>query len=181
MFGLSLSAATKPVIWSAQMNNPANVITIIGQHFAPTSGSPVVTLDSVQLSIQSWNNTMIVANTPVGLGPGTFALTVNNGVVANFEVANDPRFGTNTTMAKQGVGATCTLGEVALYAGVVANGIPAEGQLLPISQFIPLFSLLGTTYGGDGVNTFALPDLRAVAPNGLTYAICYLGVFPSIN
>jgi len=35
-----------------------------------------------------------------------------------------------------------------------------NGQLLPINQNQALFSLLGTTYGGDGVNTFALPDLR---------------------
>ncbi len=35
-----------------------------------------------------------------------------------------------------------------------------EGQLLPISQHDALFSLLGTTYGGDGRTTFALPDLR---------------------
>jgi microcystin-dependent protein len=35
-----------------------------------------------------------------------------------------------------------------------------EGQLMPISQNTALFSLLGTTYGGDGKSTFALPDLR---------------------
>lgn len=35
-----------------------------------------------------------------------------------------------------------------------------NGQLLPINQNAALFSLLGTTYGGNGVNTFALPDLR---------------------
>ncbi len=35
-----------------------------------------------------------------------------------------------------------------------------QGQLLPISQNQALFSLIGTTYGGDGVQTFALPDLR---------------------
>ncbi len=35
-----------------------------------------------------------------------------------------------------------------------------DGSLLPISQNTALFSLIGTTYGGDGVNTFALPDLR---------------------
>lgn len=39
-----------------------------------------------------------------------------------------------------------------------------EGQLLPISQYSALFSLLGTTYGGDGRTTFALPDLRGRAP-----------------
>jgi len=37
------------------------------------------------------------------------------------------------------------------------------GQLVPISQYDALFSLLGTTYGGDGVTTFALPDLRGRA------------------
>lgn len=37
----------------------------------------------------------------------------------------------------------------------------ANGDLLPISQYAPLFSLIGTTYGGNGTVTFALPDLRA--------------------
>ena len=39
-----------------------------------------------------------------------------------------------------------------------------DGQLLPISQNTALFSLLGTTYGGDGKSTFALPDLEGSAP-----------------
>jgi microcystin-dependent protein len=39
-----------------------------------------------------------------------------------------------------------------------------HGQLLPISQNTALFSLLGTTYGGDGKSTFALPDLQGRAP-----------------
>jgi microcystin-dependent protein len=39
-----------------------------------------------------------------------------------------------------------------------------DGQLLPISQNTALFSLLGTTYGGDGLSTFALPDLQGNAP-----------------
>lgn len=39
-----------------------------------------------------------------------------------------------------------------------------NGQILPISQNTALFSLLGTTYGGNGVTTFALPDLRGRAP-----------------
>jgi microcystin-dependent protein len=39
-----------------------------------------------------------------------------------------------------------------------------DGQLLPISQNTALFSLLGTTYGGDGRTTFALPDLRGRVP-----------------
>ena len=39
-----------------------------------------------------------------------------------------------------------------------------DGQLLPIAQNTALFSLLGTTYGGNGQTTFALPDLRGRAP-----------------
>lgn len=42
--------------------------------------------------------------------------------------------------------------------------LPANGQLLPISQYSALFSLFGTTYGGDGRTTFGLPDLRGRAP-----------------
>ena len=54
------------------------------------------------------------------------------------------------------------LGEVVLFAGNFAprGWAFCEGQLLPISQNTALFSLLGTTYGGDGRTTFALPDLR---------------------
>ena len=39
-----------------------------------------------------------------------------------------------------------------------------SGQILPLSQNTALFSLLGTTYGGDGKSTFALPDLQGNAP-----------------
>src|SRR5215218_6250782 len=39
-----------------------------------------------------------------------------------------------------------------------------DGQLLPLSQNTALFSLLGTTYGGDGKSNFALPDLQGSAP-----------------
>ena len=39
-----------------------------------------------------------------------------------------------------------------------------DGSLLPISQYDVLFNILGTTYGGDGQTTFALPDLRGRMP-----------------
>jgi hypothetical protein len=90
-----------------------------------------------------------------------------------------PQFGTNTNLAVAGNGQTCTLGEVLLTAASVANGTPANGQLLPINQNQALFALLGTNFGGNGITTFALPDLRAAAPNGLTYSICDEGIFPS--
>jgi microcystin-dependent protein len=42
-----------------------------------------------------------------------------------------------------------------------------NGALLPVSEYETLFTLLGTTYGGDGVNTFAVPDLRGRLPIGM--------------
>jgi microcystin-dependent protein len=45
-----------------------------------------------------------------------------------------------------------------------AGWMMCQGQLLPISEFETLFNLIGTTYGGDGQTTFALPDLRSRVP-----------------
>ncbi len=54
------------------------------------------------------------------------------------------------------------IGEIMLFGGNFAprNWAFCEGQLLPIAQNTALFSILGTTYGGDGRTTFGLPDLR---------------------
>jgi microcystin-dependent protein len=58
------------------------------------------------------------------------------------------------------------IGEIKMFAGNFAPQGYAfcDGQLLPINQHQALFSLLGTTYGGDGRTTFALPDLRGRVP-----------------
>jgi microcystin-dependent protein len=58
------------------------------------------------------------------------------------------------------------IGQITLFAGNFAprGWAFCEGQLLPISQNTALFSILGTTYGGDGRTTFALPDLRGRFP-----------------
>jgi microcystin-dependent protein len=51
----------------------------------------------------------------------------------------------------------------------------------PIANNSALFSVIGILYGGDGTTSFAVPDLRSAAPNGLTYTICDLGVFPGLR
>jgi microcystin-dependent protein len=58
------------------------------------------------------------------------------------------------------------IAEVRMFAGgiVPVGWALCDGQILPIAQYTALFSLLGTTYGGNGVNTFALPDLRGRVP-----------------
>ena len=58
------------------------------------------------------------------------------------------------------------VGELRMFAGNFApvGWMFCEGQLLPISENETLFNLIGTTYGGDGQSTFALPDLRGRIP-----------------
>ena len=58
------------------------------------------------------------------------------------------------------------VGEIRMFGGnfAPAGWMFCEGQLLPISENETLFQLLGTTYGGDGQSTFALPDLRGRVP-----------------
>jgi microcystin-dependent protein len=58
------------------------------------------------------------------------------------------------------------IGEIRMFAGnfAPAGWMMCDGQLLPISEYDTLFVVLGTTYGGDGQSTFALPDLRGRVP-----------------
>jgi len=58
------------------------------------------------------------------------------------------------------------VGEIRLFGGnfAPAGWMFCDGQLLPISEHDTLFNLIGTTYGGDGQSTFALPDLRGRVP-----------------
>jgi microcystin-dependent protein len=72
------------------------------------------------------------------------------------------------------------VGEIRMFAGNFppSGWMFCEGQLLPISENEVLFQLIGTTYGGDGQSTFALPDLRGRIPlhmgtggDGITYQL----------
>src|SRR5258708_4925401 len=58
------------------------------------------------------------------------------------------------------------VGEIRMFAGnfAPAGWMFCEGQLVAISELETLFNLIGTTYGGDGQSTFALPDLRGRLP-----------------
>lgn len=78
-------------------------------------------------------------------------------------------------------------GEYAYVAtlGLVASDycphdtMEAKGQTLDLSEYSVLYALLGTTYGGDGYTTFALPDLREHAPlEGMRYCIVIDGTWP---
>src|SRR5207253_6177819 len=69
------------------------------------------------------------------------------------------------------------VGEIRMFGGnfAPAGWMFCEGQLLPISENETLFNLIGTTYGGDGQTTFALPDLRSRVPvhqTSNTFSLC---------
>ena len=79
---------------------------------------------------------------------------------------------------------SCMLGDILLSANSYGNGgsyMPADGRIMFINTYSALFSLLGTRFGGDGMSTFAVPDLRPLAPNGLQYSICISGNYPARN
>jgi microcystin-dependent protein len=75
------------------------------------------------------------------------------------------------------------VGEIRMFAGnfAPAGWMFCDGQLLAISENETLFNLIGTTYGGDGQSTFALPDLRGRVPlhpgtgGGGTYVLAETG------
>lgn len=71
------------------------------------------------------------------------------------------------------------VGEIRMFAGnfAPAGWMFCDGQLLPISENETLFQLIGTTYGGDGQSTFALPDLRSRVPihNGNGFVLAEQG------
>ena len=85
-----------------------------------------------------------------------------------------------------------TLGSISSFAGPFApeGTLDCAGQLLPVgqNQYVALYSVIGTLYGGDGVKTFALPDLRPVDGKGnkIDWAragvprqvICVYGIYP---
>ena len=99
------------------------------------------------------------------------------------------QIGSQDTIGKSSTngGAECYIGEIRLFSNnIIPRGFySAEGQTLPIAQHNSLFSVIGTKYGGDGISTFGLPDLRNVEPTHRTpegvevdvnYAICVVGI-----
>jgi microcystin-dependent protein len=82
------------------------------------------------------------------------------------------------------------IGEIRMFAGSFAPAGWAfcDGQLMPISENDALFTLIGTTYGGDGQQTFALPNLQSrvpihagTGPGGITRALGESGGVESVT
>ncbi|WP_114393484.1 phage tail protein [Oleisolibacter albus] len=74
--------------------------------------------------------------------------------------------------------ADCFVGEIRLFGGIYApvDWMLCNGAALAIREYQPLYSLIGVTYGGDGVNSFNLPDFRGRAVVGQGQAPAAAGV-----
>lgn len=110
--------------------------------------------------------------------PGT--IPANLSALSNNLSTNGVSFTGPTTFQ----GAACNnlnLGDVVLSVNGYSGGgaLPADGRILPIAGYTAIFSLVGINFGGDGINNFALPDLRPFAPKGMQYSICATaGIYP---
>src|ERR1700721_1570716 len=85
----AMAHAQTPTVVSAIVNYATKQITTTGVSLTPATGSPVVKLDGVVLTLVSSSSSHIVADLPTGLAAGTYRLTVNNGSAtpAAFDVA----------------------------------------------------------------------------------------------
>ena len=144
-------------------------------------GEPVGATTATLTQIPGWLGTAVTletrgvdtsARTPGSVTvPHVTKSTVVGGSGTPFDL-RPPSLGMNYSMALQGVygnRADCLIGEIMAYAGTYINGnnwALANGQTMPIAQNTALFSILGTTYGGDGQTTFALPNLISRLPVG---------------
>ena len=125
---------------------------------------------SVGQSVGSANVTLTTAQLPAHdhtlSGGGVTGLTGGNQPFNNMQpsLAMTPLIATSGVFPSSGggSGSAAFLGQVSYFAGnfVPSGWSMADGSLLSIAQNTALFSILGTTYGGNGTTTFALPDLR---------------------
>ena len=107
----------------------------------------------------TWSGTGWTATAP---SPGAYTTEQTNyqpSTVVNFIIALEG------LLPSRG-GAGPFVGEIRMFAGRVApeGWAFCDGQILPISRYTSLFSIVGTAYGGDGRTTFGLPDMRARSP-----------------
>lgn len=72
------------------------------------------------------------------------------------------------------------LGEIRLFSGNFApqGWSLCDGKTLTVRDHAALVSIIGNTYGGDGMNTFSLPKIAPLSESGPNYIICVDGIYP---
>jgi microcystin-dependent protein/Ca2+-binding RTX toxin-like protein len=120
------------------------------------------------------NTTLTSDNLPAHLHSIDAALTGTSGSNSPTPIdTRQPTLGLTPLITTEGIYED--IGEISWFAGNFApvGSLLANGQLLNIAEYDVLFSIIGTTYGGDGQTTFALPDLRGrvVVDDGTNHAL----------
>jgi len=124
-------------------------------------------IQDLQNQIQDMQTELDLALT--GITPISSNLYTNGGGTIGEVTNRQPYMGVNYMICVSGVFpfgfmSNFFIGQIIQTASPYSsldNFLPCNGQLLSISSNTALFSLLGTTYGGDGLTTFAIPDLRS--------------------
>jgi microcystin-dependent protein len=129
---------------------------------ASTAGAEYVTLTTSQLPTHD-HTLPAPANTTLNAGGNQPFNNLQPSLALNYLICVDGSYPSPSFVTDQPF-----LGQMILFAGAFAptGWMFPEGQLLQISQHTALFSLMGTSYGGNGMTTFALPDLRGRAVIG---------------
>src|SRR5260221_1425122 len=154
------------VVWSGTTRN-GDVVFYDDAEWAPSGGSTFGSADEVKGTTQQPSNAARVTPPPQASVPGaaidndqqSLAMTVFFPLAGIYPPRGD---GGNSDAGGS------FIGEIGIFAGNFGpNGAPlAAGQLLPINQNTAVFSLLGTTYGGNGQTNFALPNLTSTTMIG---------------
>ncbi|MDP3334786.1 MAG: tail fiber protein [Methylococcaceae bacterium] len=143
-----------------------------GKTMIGSGAGPGLSNRAVGEQVGSATNSMTIAQLPVHTHTDSGAGNLDFGPAGGGQPINNmqPSLGVSYVIAldgyfpQPGVGGTDGpfVGQVSAFAGNFAPGgyAFADGSVLSIADNISLFSVIGTTYGGDGANTFALPDLR---------------------
>lgn len=128
-------------------------------------GTPQTTLTATQLPAHQ--HTLAAGGTTQSTGMGAPVSVVQPSLGVTWLIATQGIYPSRTGSGSFD-GSDPYMGELIAFAGNFAprGYARAEGQILPISTNTALFSILGTTFGGDGRANFGLPDLRARAPMG---------------
>ena len=125
----------------------------------------VETLTMSEASMASHDHGLPPSSDTTGAtGSGTAVTNMQPTLTLNYLIRTEGTYPSRSGGLDQGP----YMGEIALFAGNFAptGWMLADGTLLSIAQHTALFSILGTTYGGDGRQTFALPDLRGFVALG---------------
>jgi microcystin-dependent protein len=132
--------------------NNAGVVTTGAQTFA---GSKTFS-SAIKITAGAPGAGKVLTSDATGLASWTTPAASANTVTMRYLIISDGIY-----PSSGGSGGLFFIGQIIQFAGINIPGdcFECKGQILPISGYVALYTVIGTTYGGDGITTFALPNL----------------------